>query len=47
MLVLGEKEAAEGLVAVRRQGKGDIGTMPIADFVAMVQDEVNQKTTTD
>ena len=47
MLVLGEKEAAEGLVAVRRQGKGDVGAMPIADFVAMVQEEVNQKTAVD
>ena len=47
MLVLGEKEAAEGLVAVRRQGKGDVGTMPVADFVALVQEEVNQKTAVD
>lgn len=47
MLVLGEKEAADQLVAVRRQGKGDMGTMPIADFIRMVQDEVNQKTATD
>jgi threonyl-tRNA synthetase len=47
MLVLGEKEAADQLVAVRRQGKGDMGSMPIADFIRMVQDEVNQKTATD
>lgn len=32
MLIIGEKEAAEGLVAVRRHGEGDVGTMSIAEF---------------
>ncbi|MET6997373.1 threonine--tRNA ligase [Chitinophaga defluvii] len=40
MLVLGEKEAADGLVAVRRQAKGDLGTMPPDQFIALVNDEV-------
>ena len=34
MLIIGEKEAEEGKVAVRKQGEGDQGTMSIADFVA-------------
>lgn len=32
MLVLGEKEVAEGKMAVRKQGEGDKGTMSIAEF---------------
>ena len=40
MLVVGEKEAADRAVAVRRQGQGDQGTMPLADFVAKIEREV-------
>lgn len=40
MLVLGEKEAADEKVAVRRQAKGDLGAMDIAQFIALVQEEV-------
>lgn len=36
MLVVGEKEAADGTVAVREQGKGDIGVMSIEDFGKLV-----------
>ncbi len=34
MLIIGEKEVAEGKVAVRRHGAGDQGSMTIADFIA-------------
>jgi len=40
MLVLGEKEATEEVVAVRRQAKGDLGTMPLDQFIGLVNDEV-------
>jgi threonyl-tRNA synthetase len=40
MLVLGEKEAADGVVAVRRQSKGDLGTMQLEQFTALVSEEV-------
>lgn len=40
MLVVGEKEEAEGKVAVRRQAKGDLGTMSTEEFTQLVQDEV-------
>ena len=40
MLVVGEKEAADKAVSVRRQGQGDLGAMPLADFTAKVLDEV-------
>ena len=41
MLVVGEKEAEEGTVAVREHGKGDIGTMTIADFAKLVQSTID------
>ena len=44
LLVVGEKEAAEGLVAVRKQGEGDQGSMSIADFAKKVNDEVAEMT---
>lgn len=41
MLIVGEKEAEEGEVSVRRQGKGDIGTMKVADFSRLILSEVD------
>ncbi len=32
MLIVGEKEASENKIAVRQQGKGDIGTFTIEEF---------------
>ena len=40
MLVLGEKEAADNVVAVRRQSKGDMGTMQPEQFIAMINEAV-------
>ncbi len=40
-LVVGEKEANEGLVAVRRHGEGDRGTVNMDDLFAMMQAELN------
>ncbi|MDR0415664.1 MAG: threonine--tRNA ligase [Prevotellaceae bacterium] len=42
LLVVGEKEAADSSVAVRRQGEGDKGAMKIADFARLVEDEVRK-----
>lgn len=36
MLIVGEKEAEDGVVAVREQGKGDIGTMSVAEFAKLI-----------
>ncbi len=41
MLIVGEKEAENGEVSVRRQGEGDKGVMKIAEFANLVNDEVN------
>ncbi len=43
MLVIGEKEMSENTVAVRRQGKGDIGVQSIDEFIALVNEEVKSK----
>lgn len=43
MLVIGEKEMNEGKVAVRRQGKGDVGVQLISEFIALVNEEVKSK----
>ncbi|MEO5641697.1 MAG: threonine--tRNA ligase, partial [Bacteroidia bacterium] len=43
MLILGEKEEADGTVSVRKQGdaeNGDKGVMSIADFAALINNEV-------
>ncbi|RFM33279.1 threonine--tRNA ligase [Chitinophaga silvisoli] len=43
MLVLGEKEAADNKVAVRRQAKGDLGAMDLEQFISLVQEEVTNR----
>jgi len=40
MLIVGEKEAEEGKVSVRRKGEGDLGSMAIADFIAFAKTEI-------
>ena len=40
MLVVGEKEAENKEVAVRKQGEGDQGTLKIEDFAKKIQEEV-------
>ena len=44
MLVVGEKEAAEGTVSVRKQGEGDQGSMKFEDFAQKINDEVRSMT---
>jgi threonyl-tRNA synthetase len=47
MLVVGEKEMNESMVAVRKHGEGDKGTMPLQEFVAeitkTVKDQISGK----
>jgi threonyl-tRNA synthetase len=40
MLVAGEKEVAENKVAVRRQGKGDLGTKDLDEFISEAKSEI-------
>jgi threonyl-tRNA synthetase len=43
MLVVGDKEQENGTVAVRQRSKGDLGSMPAADFTATVLAEIVAK----
>jgi threonyl-tRNA synthetase len=43
MLIVGEKEAADGTVSVRRHGNVDDGVMTIGDFVAQIQKEIENE----
>ncbi len=42
MLIVGEKEAAEGKVSVRKKGEGDLGMMLVGEFIALAQAEINK-----
>ncbi len=43
MLIVGEKEAENGEVSVRKQGEGDVGSMKITNFAELVNQEVYQQ----
>ncbi len=43
MLIFGDKELEEGLVSVRKRGKGDLGRIKIAKFVENVLKEIKDK----
>ena len=43
MLVIGDREAAEGAVSVRSRFGGDLGARPVAAFLADALDEVRRK----
>ncbi|CAG5069268.1 Threonine--tRNA ligase [Dyadobacter sp. CECT 9623] len=39
MLIVGEKEMAEGKLSIRRKGEGDLGSMTVAEFAAFFKKE--------
>ncbi len=43
MLVIGDREAEESAVAVRRHGEGDEGTVALAEFVERLSGEVGER----
>jgi threonyl-tRNA synthetase len=43
LIVVGEKEAETGTVAVRKQGEGDKGTMTMEDFASFLNNEVKKQ----
>jgi len=43
MLVIGEKEMTEKQVSVRRQGKGDMGSVALMDFIADIHAEISNR----
>jgi threonyl-tRNA synthetase len=42
MIVLGEKEIVEGVVAVRKHGGEDLGKMKLEDFAKLLNEEINK-----
>jgi threonyl-tRNA synthetase len=43
MLVVGDQEAENGQVSVRHRADGDVGTMSVDDFIALLKDVVDSK----
>lgn len=43
MLVVGENERQANAVSVRKRGKGDLGAQPVADFIARIRSEIDEK----
>ena len=43
MLIIGEKEASENKVSVRRQGTGDLGSFTIEEFASIISKEIEVK----
>ena len=43
MLIVGEKEMNENAVSVRRHGQGDLGSMSVEDFIAMIEKQVKDE----
>jgi threonyl-tRNA synthetase len=41
MLIVGEKEVTAEQVSVRRQGKGDVGSMTLMSFAALIDSMIN------
>jgi threonyl-tRNA synthetase len=42
MLIVGENEAANNTVSVRKQSEGDLGEMTIENFTQRIQEEINK-----
>ena len=43
MLIVGEQEELENSVAVRQHGVGDLGSMKIDEFIALIKQAVSQE----
>lgn len=41
MLIVGEQEAKDGTISVRKHSEGDLGTMSIDDFANLINTEIN------
>ena len=42
LLIVGEKEEADNVISVRRQGEGDKGAMTAGDFTNLINEEINK-----
>jgi len=44
MIIVGDKEQAEGMISVRKKNQGDLGSMTIESFMNLAQEEMSQLT---
>jgi len=44
MIIVGDKEQAEGVISVRKKNQGDLGSMTIEAFMNLAQEEISQLT---
>jgi threonyl-tRNA synthetase len=42
MLIIGEKEAEENMLSVRKQGEGDLGSFSIEEFASIINKEIEE-----
>ena len=47
MLVVGDREAEAGTVSVRHRKHADMGVRPVDEFIAMLREQVELKSTID
>ena len=47
MLVVGEKEVSENKVSIRRQGKGDAGSVDVQEFINNISSEILERRSTE
>jgi threonyl-tRNA synthetase len=45
VLIMGDKEAEARAVSVRTRGKGDQGSVPVADFIGRAKDLIQTQST--
>ena len=43
MLIIGEKEVEANAVGVRARKEGDIGQMPVKEFISKIKEEIEEK----
>ncbi|MDD4894753.1 MAG: His/Gly/Thr/Pro-type tRNA ligase C-terminal domain-containing protein, partial [Candidatus Omnitrophica bacterium] len=43
VLVVGQREAEQGTVSVRKRGTGDLGAKTIAEFINQIKEEIENK----
>lgn len=43
MIVIGDKDIENGAVSVRSRKKGDMGSMPVDEFIKMIKEEIDTK----
>lgn len=43
MIVIGDKDIEKGAVSVRSRKNGDMGSMPVDDFIKMIKEEIDTK----